>query len=318
MQPNARALRDGVLVNDRMDNSGSGIYRRQAAPIFLLRWFQCIKSRCLVGEVGTCAVFSWSDYVIPRVRKRIGVEAAIIVPLRPDAQDPMMFIVGKAENMGVMIGRRRMYPVGAVQSLATPPAARSKKVVWVQAGGIFENDKAASRHGVLERIDDRLRGWHRTGQIKRPYSRADRHQWPQCRPEVAHNRHIFLVQRWYLLSISRQCSLPQSPDKILMAKGFGWNRACCMLSEAAAFCRCGLDTSIDTIELMLLDCFSIFCSFTEFIALCSTRDTLKHFDETLAFERFFASPRDSVAYVLAAYPCKKYQVSLSYSSSYIS
>jgi hypothetical protein len=113
----------------------------------------------LVGKLGASPLFRRSDHVIAGVGKRIGVEAAVVVPLRPHTGDPVTSVVGQAEDMSIPARRCRVDGMGAMQFSSSPPAAHAQEIVHTDRPRVLENDKAQVRHLALECLDQL--GWGR-------------------------------------------------------------------------------------------------------------------------------------------------------------
>ena len=105
MKPDALATGDGVLVYHGMYGPGGGIHRSKTAPEGLTLGRQGVMGRALMSKAGTAAVLGRADDVVAGVRERIGIEAAVVMPLRPDAGNAVTAIVRQPEDVPVANGR---------------------------------------------------------------------------------------------------------------------------------------------------------------------------------------------------------------------
>src|SRR6056297_661556 len=135
-----------MLVHGRVHDAGSRVDRRQAAPEFLPILWKRIIGAALVREPGSAAFFGRPDDVIAGVRESVGVEAAVVVPLRTDARKAVPAVVRQPKNMLVAAGRGRVHAVSAVQFLATPPRAGAEEIVGRDLLFALEDKKAPLGH----------------------------------------------------------------------------------------------------------------------------------------------------------------------------
>ena len=114
----------------------------KTTPIGLLLGCQSVESRCLQREVRAAAMLRGSYHVIARMRKCIGVEAAVVVPLGANALDALT-VIGQTKQMRVAPGCCRMRR-GCWRFFAAPPAARLQKVCRRQGDSFLKTTKPRS------------------------------------------------------------------------------------------------------------------------------------------------------------------------------
>ena len=71
-----------------------------------------------MGKDRPAAALGDPDYVIPDMGEDGALKRPVIVPLRPDAEDPDVSVVGEAEN--VPVGRLRVDPARTLNTQRIP------------------------------------------------------------------------------------------------------------------------------------------------------------------------------------------------------
>ena len=155
MQVDGLPTGDGVLVDHWVQHAAVRVHRNQPLPALLLLRRQRVEGGALMREDGTTATFRHLDDVVAHVREDCPLKAAVVVPLRADAQDAHLSIICEPED--VLVGRLRVHAVCGVHLAGTPELACSHLLVAAEDALILEHEEAPGRHGRLQRLEDVVR-----------------------------------------------------------------------------------------------------------------------------------------------------------------
>mmetsp|Transcript_26014 Transcript_26014/g.70408 ORF Transcript_26014/g.70408 Transcript_26014/m.70408 type:complete len:367 (-) Transcript_26014:163-1263(-) len=156
VEVNRQAARDGVRVHHGVEYARVGVYGHVPLPPFRHVIGEHVERGALVRIESATPILRYVDDVVAHVGEHATLKGAVVVPLRPDAEDSHIRVVGQTED--VAIGGARVHTVRRVH-LAPPPVLGCADLLLAREYAlVLEHDEAALGHFPLQCIKYVLSG----------------------------------------------------------------------------------------------------------------------------------------------------------------